>query len=324
MGKKVGIVILNYRNYGDTMECMASLARITYSDTECIIVDNDSHNDSLGHIHIFLCDRNVAHARIEEGGIDTSAILAQNTILVQASANRGYAAGNNIGIRVALARGADYVLILNNDTLVEKGFLEPLVEYAAANEDVGAVGPKVVDSEGEIDRSCARRRPTPFFYFFGVGVGRRLLPNNRWMCRHVYKGEYAFDRPKEVDVLSGCCMLIKRSALERIGLLDENTFLYLEEFILHERLRNVSLKSAVVPSSAIVHKRGRSTSVLASDFTRKVTHASLRYYLANYRCRSRLIAALLMASTWSPAEFARDQIKFLTERKGSAYKRHDK
>jgi GT2 family glycosyltransferase len=317
---KVGIVVLNYKNYEDTLECLKSLAELSYSDIEIIVVDNASGNNSLEHIGGFLREEGICHARIPETAIDVCAGLEERTILVQSTANRGYAAGNNIGIRVALARDAEFVLILNNDTLVERGSIEPLVEYAVAHEDVGAVGPKVVNCEGEIDRTCARRRPSALFYFFGVGVGRRLVPNNRWVRRHTYADEYAFNKARVVDVLSGCCVLIKRSVLQDVGLLDERTFLYLEEFILHERLRKVSLQSAVVPTSVIVHKRGRSTAALTPDFTRKVTRESLRHYLATYRCRSRFTAALLMALTWSPSEFLRHQIYILSKRARKAPK----
>ena len=141
-------------------------------------------------------------------------------------------------IRAALARNADYVLVLNNDTLVERHFLEPLVEYAEAHETVGSVGPKVVDQDGRIDLDCARRRPTLCGYFFRIGLGRLLIPNNRWIREHYYRGEYSFDRPKEVDILSGCCMLLQSRVLQELGLFDEGTFLFLEEFILHERLRS--------------------------------------------------------------------------------------
>jgi len=301
--RKVGIVVLNYKNYEDTIECLRSLGRITYPNTEIIVVDNDSQDDSLEHIHQDLSSRQVAHALIAESAIGTGDRISEKTILLQSAGNRGYAAGNNLGIRVALARGADYILILNSDTLVEESFLEPLIQYAESHGQVGAIGPKVLNTKGCIDRSCARRRPTPLGYFFFSGIGRRLFSNNRWIRRHTYKGEYCFDQPREVDVVSGCCMLLKSSVFHKLGLLDENTFLFFEEFIMHERLRSAGLTSAVVPGSVIVHKRGRSTAKAPSEFARNAVVASFRYYLTHYRHYGRFTVAAIMLSTFSPKAF---------------------
>jgi GT2 family glycosyltransferase len=206
---------------------------------------------------------------------------------------------------VALARGADYVLILNNDTLVERDFLEPLVLYAETHEQIGAVGPKVLNTKGHIERACARRQITPLHHFFVIGFGKKLFPNNYWIRRHTYQGEYAFDRPKVVDVLSGCCMLIKSGVFHRLGLLDENTFLFAEELILHERLRGIGLGSAVVPESRIVHKHGQSTATKPSRFIWEANRASVRYYLSHYRHYNRITVAVLMLSRMQPKAILR-------------------
>jgi GT2 family glycosyltransferase len=305
LNPKVAIIVLNYKNYEDTLECLRSLAAITYPDTELYVVDNDSRNDSLGHIQRDLSARRIAHAVITENEIDAPAAIRENTVLIQASRNLGYAGGNNLGIRLALARGADAVLILNNDTLVGKDFLEPLVRYAGEHEQVGSVGPKVLDTKGQIERSCARRRITPWHYFFTMGIGKRLFPVNYWTRRHTYQGEYPFDCPREVDVLSGCCMLIKSSVLHRLGMLDENTFLFAEEFILHEQLRGIGLVSAIVPDSVIVHKHGQSTAREPPRSVKDARLASLRYYLTHYRHYNRFTVAAILLSRQQPKAILR-------------------
>jgi GT2 family glycosyltransferase len=245
----------------------------------------------------------VVHRLVSESEIDSSHRLPEKTILLQSASNRGYAAGNNLGIRVALARGADYVLILNSDTLVDRGFLEPLVQYAETHGRVGAVSPKVLDTNGHASAYCTRRRPVLGWYFFCLGLGRIPFPNNRWIRKHYYRGEYSFDHPKEVDILPGCCMLIRRSVFEQIGLLDESTFLFLEEFILHEKLRTVGMTSAVVPASWIVHKHGESIKTMPSGFARNAERASLRYYLAHYRHHTRFAVAALMFVSRNPQDY---------------------
>ena len=280
---RVGIVVLNYRNWADTLACLQSLSAATYLRTFIVVVDNDSQNDSLGHIRAALAQRQAACDVVAEQDLETAGRLRERILLVQAAGNRGYAAGNNLGIRAALARGCEYVLILNNDTEVAPGFLEPLVEYAAAHPRLGAVGPKIVDPAGRVESSCARRRPDLLYYFFGDGALRRLFPRNRWRRRHFYEGEYAYDRPREVDVLSGSCMLVKAAAFREIGLLDENTFLYLEEFILHEKMRAAGWGQAIVPASVVVHKGGQSAKKAVPERIRQAKVESRRYYLAHYR-----------------------------------------
>jgi len=101
--------------------------------------------------------------------------INEHFVLIQSDSNRGYAAGNNIGIRCAIRAGDEYVLILNNDTLVEKDFLEPLVRFMDANSSVALVGPKIVDLDGNTDKNCARRRPEMMDYFFEWGCSE-IIP----------------------------------------------------------------------------------------------------------------------------------------------------
>jgi GT2 family glycosyltransferase len=280
---KVAIIVLNYRNYWDTINCLDSLRRVSWKNLEIIVVDNASENDSLAHIGRHLASTGQRFAIAGNQPHTDAWGSVPLTLLLQAPDNRGYAAGNNMGIRLALTRGAEFVLVLNNDTLVEEGFLGPLVEYMRAHPNVGAAGPMVVDAEGHIDKTCARRRPATADFFFLWGLGRILFPNNRRVRRHTYEGEYYFDDAREVDMLSGSCILFSVSTLEGVGLFDEYTFLYAEELILHERLRAGGLTSAVVPTSKIVHRHGQSVATIPRTLERATEKRSLRYYWIRYR-----------------------------------------
>ena len=297
---QVGIVVLNYRNWADTVACLRSLAVATYPRTFVVVVDNDSRNDSLAQIRADLAARGVASAAVAESDLARAGAGAAPVLFVQAAANRGYAAGNNLGIRAALARGCDYVLILNNDTEVEPGFLEPLVEYAQAHPRLGATGPKVVDPAGRVEPTCARRRPELLYYFFGDGLLRRLFPRNPWRRRHFYAGEYDYAAPREVDILSGSCFLLKRAVLDDVGLLDENTFLYLEELILHEKMRAAGWRQAIAPASVVVHKGGRSAGQVLPESIRAAKRASRRYYLLRVRRWSRWFVGLIELARCRP------------------------
>jgi GT2 family glycosyltransferase len=297
---KVLIVVLNYRNFKDTIACLRSLAQITYRNTEIVVVDNDSQNDSLEHVRQALA-LNPMPDILNAEAIETSDQISGPVLLLQSPRNGGYASGNNLGIRIALKRNADYVMVLNNDTEVSPDFLEPLVNYAETHAMVGSVGPKVLNRDGRICHACARRRPQPYAYFFYYGMGRILFPRNPWARRYYYYGEYSFDGPREVDILSGCCMLIKSATFRRIGLLDENTFLLHEEVILHEKLRAAGLVSAVVPTSVVVHKHGESRATAPSRIILDATRNSIRYYLTHYRHLGRFSVFLVLLSLTRPA-----------------------
>ncbi len=280
---KIGVVVLNYRNYADTVACLRSLAGATYPRIETVVVDNDSRNDSLAQIRAGLGWNPADCPTVDEAELARGAALPGTRFFVQAARNRGYAAGNNLGLRLALARGCGYALVLNNDTEVRPDFLEPLVAHAEAHPELAGVGPKILNPAGRVEPHCARRRPDLGFYFFSTGIGRKLWPGNPWRRRHFYEGEYAFDRPMEVDVLSGSCMLLRRVALEQVGLFDETTFLYQEELILHEKFRARGWRQAIVPASVIVHKGGQATLRELPAHIRKSAQDSLLYYLKHYR-----------------------------------------
>jgi GT2 family glycosyltransferase len=304
MDKKVVIVVLNYKNYSDTIECLKSLNDITYPKYDIVVVDNKSENNSLSYIGKYLLKSDKEYVLIEDSDIGGAGIINERIILLQSSKNGGYAAGNNLGIRIGLEKKADYILILNNDTVVDSGFLAPLVKYADEHKDVGAIGPKVLDENGNIDHTCARRRMTLVDYIFQHSIVARLLPENRWIKRHTYKGEYDFANPKKVDVLSGSCILFKSDFICAEGLLDENTFLYLEEFIIHEKLKRAGYISVINPESLIVHKHGRSTSTRSSEIIDRYRMESRRYYLINYRNYNKCAVDGIIAYTyWFPKFF---------------------
>ena len=288
--------MLNYKNYGDTIECLRSLLGIDYREREIIVVDNDSQNDSLEHIVGFLAEIGVPVYRVDEDAPESATERDEAVYAVQSSSNRGYAAGNNVGIRVALARDAAYVLILNNDTVVDPDFLGPLVQYLEAHPMVAAAGPLLLDPDRQIGRYSARRRPRPGDLFFTLGLGRKLFPKNRWLRSLTYEGEYDFDHPREVDVLSGSCMLVRSRALRDMGLLDEGTFLFEEEYIFHERLRAAGLASAIVPRSTVVHKHSQSTLKTPRARLQAILEDSQKYYWTRYRRYSPAIASLLVVS----------------------------
>ena len=219
----VVIVVLHWNGLDDTLRCLDSLARQTYRRLRVLVVDNGSTVDA----------RPAIVARFAAASV------------VRLAQNRGWAGGNNAGLAVALAAGAKYVLLLNNDTVAEPELVERLVETACQSGGLGVLGPAV--------RLGGAQRPV----FSG---GSSFDPSGR-------AGFFADVEPsaspgavRSVDVVNGCCMLLSRAAVERVGRFDERFFLVHEE-------ADFCLRAA---------ERGVGRAVLAAPLVTHVQHASFR------------------------------------------------
>lgn len=215
---KVFIIILSYNGGEDTLNCLRSLMREKFKGmwVEILVVDNGSTDGSLEMIE-----------KIKKN---------EKIKIIKNKRNLGFAAGMNVGVREALNHGAEAVLLLNQDTIVNSGFLKPLLENPA---DIVAPVIKF-------------KREGKWFYDFGgkvdwwLGRPRHLESNTQYAIR---------DRErKKMGYVSGCAVLIKRPVLEAIGLLDESFFLYFEDVDFCLRARRAGFKIAVEPKSVIVHK----------------------------------------------------------------------
>ena len=217
---KVSVITVNWNNFNDSAECLESLRKTTYSNFEVIMVDNGS------------------------GGDDVSLLkqrFGDSIRLIVNDKNSGFAGGCNIGIRDALARGADYVVLLNNDTVVAPDFLEGLVRVAQSDERVGIAGGKVFCYE------------LPELIWFAGGIinyrtGRTPIRGSG----EADKGQ--FDEIVRVDWISGCFMFISRDVLQAVGMLDERFFFGWEDVDLCVRAARKGFKVLFVPESRIWHK----------------------------------------------------------------------
>jgi GT2 family glycosyltransferase len=216
-------VILNWNSIADTRECLSSLQKADYENNRIVVVDNGSE---------------------EAEGAALNAEFGDRIHLIESPGNLGFAGGANIGIRHALKQGADYVLLLNNDTTVEPGFLSALVRGMAAREDAAAVCPKAYYYDAP-----------EVIYSAGGSV-------NRWLgtARQVGNGQIdrgQFDEIAERGYADGVCILMSRQAIESVGLLDEDYFAYWEETDWCARARENGLRCYYVPDARIWHKAAR-------------------------------------------------------------------
>lgn len=217
----VAIIVLNWRKPAETLACLESLALATYPNVEIIVVDNGSGDDSVPLIR--------QHC--------------PNVVVLETGANLGYAGGNNVGIRYALAHGADAIGILNNDVTVEPDFLAPLLAALVSKPDIGVVTPLVAERSDDGGRVWA----------LGSTVDRRTAAVSRNHAGEPvasWLGQPSF----EVDVASGAAMLVKREVFERAGLLDEDFFLYFEEVDWGLAVRRAGHRILAVPGSVVWHK----------------------------------------------------------------------
>ncbi|MBI5458139.1 glycosyltransferase family 2 protein [Methanobacterium sp.] len=264
---RVSIVILNWNGWEDTIECLESLFQINYPNFDVILVDNASGDDSLEKIKKY-CSGNL---KVESGFFKYNPenkpinlleytkefddpkvhMKKENTnrdqlILIKNDKNVGFPGGNNIGMKFALKFfNPDYILLLNNDTVVEKNFLGELVRNGDSEGDIGILGPKIyfydkpniIWSSGcEISWKLSR----------GIQIGTNELDN----------GQY--DTKKQVEYVSGSAFLIKSEVIKKIGLMDENYFLYFEESDWTLRTNKRGYNTLYVPQSKIWHKISRS------------------------------------------------------------------
>ena len=217
---RVSVVIVNWNNFEDSAECLESMKSATYANFEVVVVDNGSGGGDAGKL------------RERFGG---------GIRLIENERNLGFAKGCNIGIRDALSRGAEYVVLLNNDTVVTPGFLDELVRVAASDGKVGIAGGKIYCYEFP-----------DLIWFAGGTVDYRTGNTPIRGSGEVDRGQ--FNEKVEVDWVCSCFMLIAREVLEDVGLLDERFFFGWEDADLCIRAGRRGYKVLYVPGAEISHK----------------------------------------------------------------------
>lgn len=254
---RVAVIILNWNGVNDTLVCLASMAEVTYDNFSVLVVDNGSSDGSEQILREALPD----------------------LPLLQTGANLGYAGGNNAGIRQVLADAPDYVLLLNNDTLVAPDFLDALVDAAEANPAGGYFGPAVLTLE-EVPRVIA--------------LGGANWDPDRCAFRNFGKNRplpsKAGTAAITVDYPTGCSLLIRRQVLDEIGLMDERYFLTFEESDWCFRGREAGFLSFAVPGARIQHKvsvsfGGAQSPLMRYFMTRNVLYWGRRHLATRQRWR---------------------------------------
>lgn len=254
MNYNVAIIILNYNTWEDTIgEIEICNKVLTVEHKDIIVIDNCSPNNSSEKLK-------------EES-------LNMGFKFIESKENRGYGAGNNIGLRYAYAAGYTHALILNNDiNIKDSGLILRLLRVFRAEENVAVVNPDIYSPEGHLFNRDAVR---PSFFDYTLGLinykkkGRKIKDIDGY--GYVY-------RPQ------GCCMMVDLNKINEVNYFDEKTFLYCEEPILAERLLSKGYLCACNTDISIIHNHSRTVKSMF-DVNRiiKVNNDSFAYYLREYR-----------------------------------------
>lgn len=209
---KVFIVILNYNGQAVLKKCLRSVFKNNYLNFEVVLVDNNSTDGSF-----------------EQAKVDFS-----KAHFIKNQENLGFSAGNNLGIRFALERMADYVLLLNNDTEVEKDFLTQLITVGEKNPKIGILSPLIFSGK------------TKEVWFSGGAISwMKMKSTNKKTANTMAVSDSQF--------ITGCAMLVKKEVFRKTGLFDEDYFLYWEDADFSLRASKAGFKEVVVSASQIYH-----------------------------------------------------------------------
>ena len=270
----VGIVILNFNNSKATKDCLESIVRYESPHRYKIcLVDNST--DAV--------DREKTMSIVDKIGKDNLSV-AMHVILLDK--NEGYAKGNNVGARYfEQDEEVTQILILNNDIVLTEPILDELSKYMHEHQECGVVSTLLYNKEGEIDKTCARRKKNLYSFLVRTPLVRKF----KWV-REKSKSEYILEerniedyhQPFDIDLPSGSCMMFEKKEFCRLGFFDPHTFLYFEEDILWSKLNRMGRKAVLLPYLSCIHLGASSINKQPSKKMERYYFSSMLYYLREY------------------------------------------
>ncbi len=240
----VSVVIVNWNTKDYLLDCLESLFYTGEGfSKEVIVVDNGS----------------------QDGSVDELKKSVPSVHLIENKSNLGFAKAVNQGLRKASGK---YFLLLNPDTRLKDGSIEELFSFMEEHREVAVTGPQLLSGDGSKQNSIAN-----FPSLATELLNKSLL---RWLFPKRYPGkEKDYSNPKEVDSVIGACLMVRREAIEKVGLLDEDYFLFLEETDWCYRVRKAGWKVNHVPQARVIHYQGKSAE-------REKARAKVEYYRSRY------------------------------------------
>ena len=265
----VTIIIVNWNTKDLLHDCLNSVIEQTKKvEYEIVVVDNNS--------------------------TDGSALMVRNNfkqvVLIANTDNRGFAAANNQAMKVAKGR---YVLLLNSDTIVLDRAIEKTIAFADNNPEVGVTGCRVLNPDASLQQTCFMF-PSVLNMFLSCTYLYKFFPKSRFFGREQMTW---WDRndTREVDVVTGCFMLVRKDAIEKVGMMDEEYFMYGEETDWCFRFKKGGWKIMFTPAGQIIHYGGQSTSQVKAEMVLQLRGSILLFIKKNKSTFSHILARVLVA-----------------------------
>lgn len=265
----VSIIVVNYNTKELLKQTIESVINTTkHIEYEIIVSDNDSKDGS--------------QTMIKE--------KFSKVRLMENNDNLGFPNGNNVAIREAKGR---YILLLNSDTKVLENCIEDCAKYMDNHKDIGALGCKLVLADGTLDHACKRGFPTPEASLFYMLKFNKLFPQSKKFAAYTM-GYLNEDSINEVDSLTGAFMMIRREAVDKVGLLDEEFFMYGEDIDWCYRIKEAGYKVVYYPKVITIHYKGQSSKKKRIKTIYEFHRAMILFYNKHYRKKYNFIVTFLV------------------------------
>ena len=255
---KISIVIVNYNTSEYLSRCIKSIykADIIKDQIQVVIVDNNSYDSSL----------KITKEYISKKSLDVE--------VISNSENLGFSKAVNLGLNKCYG---NYICILNPDTYIEKDCLCELEKYMEINLDIGAITPKVINSNGQLQISCKRSLPTiknSIFKIFGLD---KLFSKNKFFSSYnlLYLNENDIS---DVEVISGAFMFLRKSVFEKVGYFDERFYLYGEDIDYCHRIKKEGFPIIYYPLVRVIHYKGKSAESHPFEAIHHFHSSMIKYY----------------------------------------------
>ena len=272
---KLSVVIVSYNVSHYLLQCLDSLQRALRGiDGEVIVVDNHSRDNSVALVH-------QAHPEVK---------------VIENLHNLGFSKANNIALRQAKG---EYALLLNPDTIVADNTIRDCIAFLDLHPDAGAAGVMILNADGTVAPESRRGVPTPLTSFYKLSGLCRMFPRSPRFGRY-YLGHLPWQTPQQIDIVSGAFCMLRRSVLDKVGLLDEDYFMYGEDIDLSYRILKQGATNWYLPYP-ILHYKGESTQKSSFRYVHVFYQAMLIFFRKHFSHLGLLVTLPIKTAIWFKA-----------------------
>lgn len=296
MALKLSVIIVNYNVKYYLDQCIRSVLR-AFEEMKKAPSSDSSVNEEVAEI--IVVDNHSADGSVDYLEKRYPQMLYPMVRFVRSAHNLGFARANNIAIRQS--RG-EYVLLLNPDTIVGEDALKASVDFMDAHEDAGAVGVRMLGAQGRRAMESRRGLPTPMVSFFKMLGFCNRWPHHRLFGKY-YMGYLPWDEPCQIEVVSGAYCMLRRKALDEVGLLDEDFFMYGEDIDLSYRVLKGGYHNYYLPVD-ILHYKGESTQKSSFRYVHVFYEAMLIFFRKHYSGMTFLLSLPIKTAIYAKALMA--------------------